>query len=171
MFGSHSDAQKMDAIGHCRETVDILVQYGATLDLSPADGKAALDRLINPVNSSGIDTDIVRGARAILELLFVENAVRLNDRCRTWFELYCFLLNTPGKPNLKFLWKLGYRCGFLVDPDRGSFWRKFQRPTSRFRSLQHMAKVKVRKVLGSPLSTKVKDLPLPSVMKTYLLLR
>ena len=171
LFGRYSDARKMDAIRRCRETVDILVQYGATLDLSSEDGKAALDRFINPVNSSGIDANIIRGARSILELLFVENTVKLNDRCRTWFELYCFLLNTPGKPNLKFMWKLAYRCGFLVDPDRGSFWRKFQRPASRFRSLQHMAKVKVRKALGSPLTTKVKDLPLPSVMKTYLLLR
>ena len=171
MFGNHAGGKKMDVIRRCRETVDILVQYGATMDLSSEDGKAALDRLINPVNSNGIDTDIVRGARSILELLFVENAVKLNERCRTWFELYCFLFNTPGKPNLKFMWRLGYRCGFLVDPDRASFWRKFQRPTPRFRTLQHMAKVKVRKVLGSPLSTKVKDLPLPSVMKNYLLLR
>ena len=70
MFASYSDARKMDAIRRCRETVDILVQYGATLDLSSEDGKAALDRLINPVNPTGIDMDIVRGARSILELLF-----------------------------------------------------------------------------------------------------
>ena len=156
------------------EIVRLLVQHGSVLDMTSPDGVIAFNRLLNPVDGQGkAESDVSDTARDILKLLFQENALGLPEEYGAHVPVFRLMDNWRDYPNVAYgyyLLEFGYKIEIVRDLYETSRGRGNLMCSEQVKRLQSLARINVRKLLGSPLSEKVNDLAISHVMKDFLCL-
>ena len=157
------------------EIVRLLVQHGSVLDMTSPDGVIAFNRLLNPVDEQGkAESDVSEAARDILKLLFRENILRLPEEYGARVAVFRLMDNWRDYPNVAYgyyLLEFGYKIEIVRDLYETSHGRGNLMCSEQVKSLQSLARINVRNLLGSPLSEKVEELAISHVMKDFLCLR
>ena len=156
------------------EIVRLLIQHGSVLDMTSSDGVIAFNRLLNPVDEQGkAESDVVETARDILKLLFRENALRLPTEYGARVPVFRLMDNWRDYPNVAYgyyLLEFGYKVEIVRDLYETSHGRGNLMCSEQVKSLSSLTRINVKKLLGSPLSEKVKDVAISHVMKDFLCL-
>ena len=156
------------------EIARLLVQHGSVLDMTSTEGVIAFNRLLNPIDAQGeAKGDVVETARDILKLLFQENALKLPEEYGARVPIFRLMDDWRGYPNViygYYLLEFGYKIEIVRDLYETSNGRGNLMCSEEVRSLPSLTRIKLRKLLRTPIGGKVKDLPISHVMKNYLCL-
>ena len=156
------------------EIARLLVRHGTVLDMTSTEGVIAFNRLLNPVDEQGkVRRDVVETAREILKLLFQENALKLPEEYGARVPIFRLMDNWRAYPNVAYgyyLLEFGYKIEIVRDLYETINGRGNLMCSEEVKSLPSLTRIKLRKLLGSPICEKVKDLSISHIMKNYLCL-
>ena len=158
-----------------------LIDRGAVIDPEEEQGDIAITSCLE---NTGLITDnpvYISVCQSVFRLILMENAIKIPNESNVEIEFLeiptLAFIHFPNVEMCPYLYEIGYRIKQIEDVVNND---KIQRTlTTKLRklltriqemktwNLQRLCRRVVRKALGSPLTKKVPELPLPGMLKNY----
>ena len=158
-----------------------LIDHGAVIDIAHPRGRSAVEFCLANTGLSTTDQFIKNTCRSIVRLVFNENTIKIPDGTVDFELEYNGTRDVFDLENIEicpYIYECGYRIKQIEDIIRSEEIKKHLSEESsnllhviqevKAWNLQRLCRKAVRKALGSPLTKKVPELPLPEVLKNYL---